>query len=123
MDVADFSETLRRLSAEDIRRCAGRLHRDEQCVAEQVSWWRAELCVDRLIQRHCSRSEAQRASAAAQRAARLVVDVARLEGIPLPDGDVSRVARTAGQVARALSVGASHPALPELVLCETEAVA
>ena len=104
MDVASFSETLRRLSADDIRRYAACLQRDEQCVADQVSQWRAELAIDRLIRRHCTRFEAQRATAAGQQATRLVVDVARQRGMSLPDGDVSRVARAAGQIARVLSL-------------------
>lgn len=103
--MARFSEGLRELSAGDIRRCADRLRRDEQCVADQVSQWRAELAVDRVVRRQCTRAEAQRATAAAQRAARLVVEVARRQGMTLPDGDVSLVARNAGQVARALAVG------------------
>jgi hypothetical protein len=116
MDMASFSERLRELSAEDIRCCAVRLQRDEQCVADQVSQWRAELAVDRLIRRQCTRAEAQRATAAGQRAARLVVDVARRRGMALPDGDVSRVARTAAQAARALALGGlARPFLPPLL--------
>ena len=116
MDVASFSESLRRLSAEDIRCCAARLQRDEQCVADQVTQWRAELAIDRLIRCQCTRAEAQRATAAAQRAARLVVEVARRRGMPLPDGDVSLVARAARQVARALSLGGpAGPFLPPLL--------
>ena len=116
MDVASFTESLRRLSADDIRRCAAGLLPEEQCVAEQVTQWRAELAIDRLIRRHCTRAEAQRATAAAQRTARLVVEVARRRGMALPDGDVSRVARTAGDIARALSLGAlAGPFLPALL--------
>jgi len=122
MDMGGFTESLQDLSAEDIRRCAARLQRDEQCVADQVTQWRAELAIDRLIRRHCTRAEAQRAAAAAQRTARLVVDVARRRGMALPDGDVSRVARAAGQIARALTLGAlAGPFLPPL-LAQFEAV-
>ena len=106
MDVASFRDSLRRLSADDIRRCAARLLPDEQCVSDQVTQWRAELAIDRLIRRHCTRAEAQRATAAAQRTARVVVEVARQRGMSVPDGDVSRVARTAGQIARGLALGA-----------------
>src|SRR5204863_3514329 len=105
MDMGGFSESLQRLSAEDIRQCAAGLAPDEQCVADQVAQWRAELAIDRLIRRHCTRAEGQRATAAAQRAARLVVDVAHRQGMALPDGDVSRVARAAAQIARALTLG------------------
>ena len=116
MDVASFSESLRRLSAEDIRRCAARLQPDEQSVADQVTQWRAEMAIDRLIRRHCTRAEAQRATAAAQRTARLVVEVARRRGMSVPDGDVSRVARTAAQIARGLALGGlAGPSLPTLL--------
>jgi len=116
MDVASFSESLRRLSAEDIRRCAARLQPDEQSVADQVTQWRAELAIERLIRRHCTRAEAQRATAAAQRTARLVVEVARRRGMSVPDGDVSRVARTAAQIARGLALGGlAGPFLPTLL--------
>lgn len=104
MDVVTFTDSLRRLSAEDLRRCAAGLNAEELTVADEVVQWRAEFAIDRLIRCRCTRSEAQQATAAAQRTARLVVEVARRNGIQLPDGDVTRVARTAGQIARGLAV-------------------
>jgi hypothetical protein len=105
MDVETFTDSLRRLAAEDLRRCAAGLNAEEQSVADEMVQWRAELAIDRLIRGQCTRSEAQQATAAAQRTARLVVEVARHDGIELPDRDVTRVARTAGQIARGLAVG------------------
>lgn len=116
MDLASFTESLRRLSAHDIRHCAARLQRDEQCVADQVSQWRAELAIDRLIRRQCTRAEAQRASATANRTARLVVEVAEGTGILLPDGDVTHVARTAAQIACGLALqGHGDPSVEYLL--------
>jgi hypothetical protein len=100
MDLAGFTETLRRLSADDIRRRAARLEAQEVSVADEVAQWQAELTIDRLLHSRCTRAEAQRANAAAHRTARLVVEVAGRRGIELPDSDVTRVARAAAGIAR-----------------------
>jgi hypothetical protein len=105
MDVAAFTDRLRRLSAEEIRVCAAALELEDRSVAEQVIRWRAELAIDCLVRRRCSRAEAQQARGAARTAARLVVDVARRRGIALPDADVTRVARVAGEIAQGLALG------------------
>ncbi|HEY4409086.1 MAG TPA: hypothetical protein VGO87_04340 [Acidimicrobiia bacterium] len=116
MDLASFTEALRRLSAEDIRTCAAGLGAQEASVADEVVQWQAELTVCRLLHSRCTRAETQRANAAAHRTARLVVDTARRRGMELPDSDVTCVARAAAGVARGLSL----PALPgqflELIL-------
>jgi hypothetical protein len=106
MDLAGFTETLRRLSADDIRRRAARLEAQEVSVADEVAQWQAELTIDRLLHSRCTRAEAQRANAAAHRTARLVVEVAGRRGIELPDSDVTRVARAAAGIARGLSLEA-----------------
>jgi hypothetical protein len=104
MDVETFTDSLRRLAADDLRRCAAGLNAEQLTVADEVVQWRAELAIDRVIRSQCTRSEAHLATAAAQRTTRLVVEVARRNGMELPDGDVTRVARTAGQIARGLTV-------------------
>jgi len=110
MDVVTFTDNLRRLSAEEIRRCAAGLQTDDEPVADQVTRWRAELGIDRLVRRQCTRAEAQQATGAAQATARLVVEVARRRGIALPDSDVTRVARAAGQITRGLALdGLAEP--------------
>jgi hypothetical protein len=104
MDLASFTDRIRRLSAEEIRSCAAGLQAEEHSVADQVTRWRAGLTIERLV-RECSRCEAQQATSTARTTARLVVDVSRRRGIALPDGDVTRVARAAGEIARGLALG------------------
>jgi len=104
MNLTTFTDGLRRLSAEDIRRCAAGLDAEGMSVADAMVEWRAELAIDRLLRRQCSRAENQRATAASHSAARCVLDAARRTGIELPDTGVTRVARTAGQIARGLAL-------------------
>jgi hypothetical protein len=120
MDLATFTEELRRFSAEDIRMCAAGLDAQEVSVADEVVQWGAELAIDRLLRRHCTRAETQQANAVAHRTARLVVDVARRSGIELPDGDVTRVARTAAEIARGLSLNVLAGPFLELILVRWE---
>ena len=116
MDLARFTEELRRLSVEDIRSCAAGLGAQEASVADEVVQWQAELTIERLLHSRGTRAETQRANAAAHRAARLVVEVARRRGIELPDSDVTRVARAAARVARGLALDALPGPFMELVL-------
>ena len=104
MDLASFTEALRRLSAEDIRICAAGLKAQEASVADEVVRWQAELAIGRLLHCRATRAEIQRANAAGHCTARLVVDVARRRGMDLPDSDVTRVARAAGAIAHGLSI-------------------
>jgi hypothetical protein len=106
MDLAGFTESLRRLSAEDIRFCAAGLEAQEASVADEVMQWQVELTIGRLLHCRSTRADTQRAHAAAHRTARLVVDVARRRGIDVPDSDVTRVARAAAGIARCLSLAA-----------------
>lgn len=124
MDLAGFTEALRRLSAEDIRICAAGLDAQETSVADEVMQWQAELTIGRLLHSRSTRAEAQRANAAAHRTARLVVDVARRRGMELPDSDVTRVARAAAGIARGLSLQALPARFRELIVARwTRAVA
>jgi hypothetical protein len=109
MDLLTFRENLLRLSADDIRRCAAALAIEDRTVADEVVCWRAEFAIDRLVRCGCTRAEAQHAAVAAHETARLVTDVARRRGMALPDGDVTRVARSAAHIARGLVVSAAGP--------------
>jgi hypothetical protein len=121
MDLTTFTDTLRRLSAEQIRRCAAGLRSDDEPLPDQVARWRAELAIDCLVHRRCTRAAAQQPSGAAQAAIRVVTDAARQQGIALPDGDVTRVARTAGQIARGLALGGLGADLVRPLLTHFEA--
>ena len=116
MNLASFTEDIRRLSAEDIRSCAAGLGAQEASVADDVVRWQADLTVERLLHSPGTRVQTQRANAEAHRTARLVVEVARRRGIALPDSDVTRVARAAAQVARGLSLEALTAPFMELVV-------
>lgn len=116
MDAATFTEALGRLSAEEIRSCARSLDVAEMSVADEVSQWRAELAIDRVLRLHCARVETQRANAAAHRAARMVVDTAQRQGFETPDSDLTRVARTASQIARGLAVSSLAGSFVQVIL-------
>lgn len=104
MDLATFTHALRRLSEEDIRRCATGLDVEQMSVSDEVRQWRAELAIERALRTRCTRAESQQANAAAHRAAETVVEAARLHGLRSPDTGVTRVARAASQIARGLAL-------------------
>jgi len=100
-----FVTALHAMSGADLRAVAASLDAERLC--DEVDWWRATIAIDKLLRRtHCTR----RAARAATDAAHAVQDAAGRAGIPLPDGDVTRVARAAAEVARGLAAGS--PARP-----------
>ena len=93
------------MSGEDLHRVAASL--DAELICDEVDWWRATIAIDKLLRRtRCTR----RAARAATDAAHAVQEAAGRAGIPLPDDDVTRVARAAADVARGLAAGS--PARP-----------
>ena len=101
-----YLEALSGLTADDLRFVAVSVANES--VTDEVDWWRATIAIDRAI-RHCRCS--RQAARAATQAAHCVQTVAVREGFALPDADVTRVARAAAEVARALvagPVGAAH---------------
>jgi len=117
MDVATFLDGLRRLSEEEIRRCATALDVEQMTVSDEVVQWRAELGLDRVLRTQCSRAESQRANAIAHRAAKTVVETARLFGLESPDPNITRVARAASQIARGLALnGRAGPFVQVMLL-------
>jgi hypothetical protein len=105
MDTERFAESLLHLSQEEIRMGSANLDGQRSSAADDVAWWRVELAVEKLMRTRCSRAEVHRATAAGRRAARAVIEAAGRAGINVPDGDVTRIARVAGQIARGLSLG------------------
>ena len=100
-----FAAALRTMTGEDLRRVAASL--DAEQICDEVDWWRATIAIDKLLRRtHCTR----RAARAATDAAHAVQAAADRAGIPLPDAEVTRVARAAAEVARGLAAGS--PARP-----------
>ena len=111
MQLDEFVAALGRLSGDDVHLVAKSL--DLESLTDEVDWWRATIAIDRAI-RHgrCSRDAAR----AATRAAHLVQHVAAREGFTLPDGEVTRVARAAAEVARALVAGPATQPIAHMLL-------
>ena len=111
MQLEDFVAALSSLTGDDVHLVAKSL--DLESLTDEVDWWRATIAIDRAI-RHakCSR---QAARAAAQAVA-MVQYRASCAGIPLPDDDVTRVARAAAEVARGITAGPQAQPIVRLLL-------
>jgi hypothetical protein len=111
MEFDTFLDAVDAMSAAGLRAVAASV--DNDSVTDEVDWWRATIAIDRAI-RHgrCSREAAR----AATRAAHLVQHVAVREGYTLPDADVTRVARAAAEVARALVAGPATQPIAHMLL-------
>jgi hypothetical protein len=105
MEVTAFVEVLHTLTPDDIRRISTSLA--SEALTDEVDWWRATIAIDEVL-RHsrCTR----RAARVAAEAAHAVQSAASRGGLPLPDPEVTRVARAAADVARGLVAG--RPARP-----------
>jgi len=100
-----FNAALRAMSADDLHRVAASL--DAEQICDEVDWWRATIAIDKMLRRTRG---SRRAAQAATDAAKAVQAAACRAGIPLPDAEVTRVARAAADVARGLAAGS--PARP-----------
>ena len=111
MEFDRFLEAVEAMSASELRAVAASVANDS--LTDEVDWWRATIAIDRAI-RHgrCSRDAAR----AATRAAHLVQHIAAREGFTLPDGEVTRVARAAAEVARALVAGPATQPIAHMLL-------
>lgn len=113
MDIAAFTGAVARFSAEDLRRVARAIASNRASVADDLAWWEATMCIDRTLKAtHRTRA----AAVAALEAGRAVQAAARAAGVPLPDDDVTRVARAAGEVARGITAGPPAAAAVSLLL-------
>ena len=105
MELDQFLAAVETMNGSDLKAVALSVENDS--VTDEVDWWRATIAIDKLLRRtHGSR----RAARAATDAAKAVQEAAGRAGIPLPDDDVTRVARAAADVARGLAAGS--PARP-----------
>lgn len=102
MDLQLFLDRLTLLTEPQIRELAGRLEHHHSSAADEVEEWRILLGVRRALELgHRSRD----AALAAHEASVRVVAAATAEGIAVPDHDVTRVARAAAEIARAIEGG------------------
>lgn len=97
-----FSRELWHLTVADVRAIAADLAAHACSPAADVSATKAVLAIEHSVRRHHRQAQA---GLAAYAVSHTVVAVAEREGIPLPDPDVTRVARAAGQIARGLVAG------------------
>ncbi|HTN79474.1 MAG TPA: hypothetical protein VMK16_07365 [Acidimicrobiales bacterium] len=99
MDVRRFAECIERLTSEEIDAIAVAHRSLADSVSDEVEQWQVLLAVDRSLRAaHRSRE----AGLAAATARRLVVQAAERGERALPDGEVTEVARFAGDIARSL---------------------
>jgi hypothetical protein len=111
LDAPAFLHALAALEAADLHRLARSLQSD--LLTDEVDWWRATIAIDKVL-RHSRHS--RHAAHAATLASHAVQDVATRAGIPLPDDDVTRVARAAADVARGLAAGPAARPVVRLLL-------
>jgi len=102
MDQRQLLGQIHTLDETGMRRIAGAIRVATGTAAGEVAWWRATIAVEREI-RHAHALVA--AGLVAHRAATAVTDRAGELGLPLPDPDVTTVARAAAEAARALVAG------------------
>ena len=99
MDVRRFAECIERLTSQEIDAIAEAHRSLAESVSDEVEAWQVLLAVDRSLRAaHRSRE----AGLAAATARRLVVKAAERGDRALPDGEVTEVARFAGDIARSL---------------------
>jgi hypothetical protein len=100
MDLTEFNEALRHLTAEDIHRVAKSLANDT--VGDEVDAWHATIAIDRALRHsHLTRQ----AGRAAWDVAQVVQRAAEANDMQLPDVDVTHVARAAAEIARGMVAG------------------
>jgi hypothetical protein len=102
MDQRQLLDQIGMLDEAGIRQVATGIREVTGTAAGEVAWWRATIAVEREVRR--SRVLAV-AGMVSHRAATAVTDRAGSLGVPLPDPDVTTVARTASEAARALVAG------------------
>lgn len=102
MDVAGFTQLLRRLTPADFRIIGAALEVDGSSAADEVEAWRLTITIDRTL-RKLRRS--RNAAHAASTATHTVIAAARIDLTDLPEHTVTLVARAAAEVARALTAG------------------
>jgi hypothetical protein len=113
MELQEFTRALAHMDLVDIRGVADAIDRSFSSADGEVAWWRAHLDIDHALKQ---RSSLRSAATAAHAVSDVVRAAAGRAGIALPDPGVTRVAREAQEVARAIVAGAAaRPALDVLL--------
>jgi hypothetical protein len=113
VDVVTFGHALGELQIEDVRAIAVDLVSANSSTADEIASTRAVLVIEQTLRRA---HRLPNAAAAAVAAATTVQEVALRAHVPLPDPDVTRVARAAAQLARGL-VASEVPGVDGAVRC------
>jgi hypothetical protein len=109
MELGAFNRALRDLGLEDLRLLAKDLEMSADTAEHEIAAMRAVLAVDGALRAVRQR---QVAALAAHAASEAVQVAARRANVELPDEDVTRVARAAAEIARAIVAGSR--AMPSL---------
>ncbi len=113
VDVVVFGRALTELSLDDIRALSRDLSDASSSIADEIALTRSVLVIEQTLRRT---HRLQNAAAAALAAATAVQEAAQRARLTLPDSDVTRVARAAAQLARAL-VAAENPGTVDAIRC------
>jgi hypothetical protein len=113
MDVVAFGGALADLTIADVRSVAADLAGACESTADEIALTRAVLVIEQTLRRTHRLHDAATAALAA---ATTVQDVAHRAEVALPDADVTRVARAAAQLARALVAG-EGPGIDDALRC------
>ena len=101
MKPAELNDALRTLGRDELHRIAMSLVSDN--AGDEVDAWRVTMAIDRAL-RHSHRT--RHAAHAAREASQAVQYAAEMQGMTLPDPEVTAVARGAAELARGLVAGA-----------------
>jgi len=113
VDVAAFGRAVSALSVDDVRKISSDLSSAVSSTADEIAATRAVLMIEQSLRRT---HRLHNAAAAALAVATAVQEVAHRARVPLPDPDVTRVARAAAQLARGM-VAFDAPGIDEAVRC------
>jgi hypothetical protein len=102
MELSHFTHAISRLTGDEIRVIATGLQTAHSSAADEVTWWQATIAIDRVLR---SNGRTRTAAMAAMGATKAVQTAATADGIELPDGNVTSVARAAAEIARAIVAG------------------
>jgi hypothetical protein len=102
VELDEFALALEALTVDDIRAIAADLAALVSSPADEAAATKAVLVIEQSL--HRLRRSAK-AGHAAHACARAVIGVAERAGVALPDGDVTRVARSAATLSRGLVAG------------------
>ncbi len=99
MELPDFVASLRTLGPDDLRSVADAIERSHQTAADEVAAWEDLMRIDEALRRGGRSRAAARAAHEAVTAIRTAVEASAAD---VPDAVVTRVAREAALLARAM---------------------